>query len=116
MWRASVISHVIAMVIRKDHYAGKDWRQEEKRTTEDEMVGWHHWLDGHEFEQIMGDCEWQGNLVCCNPQGHKESDVTERLINNKDFNSTWTKNFQMHKLDLQKGQEPEIKLPTPIGS
>ena len=106
---------VKSQLIRKDHDSGKDWRQEEKGTTEDEIVGWHHWLDGHEFEQTMGDDEWQGNLVCCSPQGCKESDMTERLINNKDFNSTWTKNFQMYKLDLQKGQEPEIKLPTSIG-
>ena len=56
---------VKSQLIRKDHDAGKEWRQEEKGTTEDEMVGWHHQLDGHEFEQTMGDGEWQGNLVCC---------------------------------------------------
>ena len=48
---------VKSWLIRKDPDAGKDWRQEEKGTTEDEMVGWHHWLDGHEFEQALGDCE-----------------------------------------------------------
>ena len=47
--------------------------------TEDEMVGWHHRLDGHEFEQALGDGEGQGNLVCCSPWGHKESDTTEQL-------------------------------------
>ena len=64
--------------------AGKDWRQEEKGTTEDEMVGWHHWLDGHEFEQALGVCDGQGSLVCFSPQGCKESDTTERL----ELNST----------------------------
>ena len=60
----------------KDPDAGKDRRQEEKGTTEDEMVGWHHRLDGHEFEQAPGDGEGQGSLVCCSPWGCKESDTT----------------------------------------
>ena len=60
---------------------GKDWRQEEKGTTEDEMVGWHHWLNGHEFEQTPGDGEGQGSLVCCRQWGHKELDMTEQLNN-----------------------------------
>ena len=51
----------------KDRDAGKGWRQEEKRTTEDEMVGWHHWLNGHESEQTLGDGEGQGRLACCRP-------------------------------------------------
>ena len=59
--------------------AGKDWRQEGKWTPEDEMVGWHHWLVGHEFEQAPGVGEGQGSLVCCSPWGHKESDTTEQL-------------------------------------
>ena len=63
--------------------AGKDWGQEEKETTEDEMVGWHHRLDGHELEQTMGDSEGQGSLACYCPWGRKESDTTERLSNNK---------------------------------
>ena len=54
-------------LIWKDPDAWKDWRQEEKGTTEDEMIGWHHQLDGHEFEQILGDSEGQGSLVCCSP-------------------------------------------------
>ena len=66
----------------KDPDAGKDWRQEEKGTTEDEMVGWCHWLNGHEFEQIPGDSEGQGSLACCSPWGCKESETTERLNNN----------------------------------
>ena len=48
-----------------------------RRKTEDEMVGWHHQLNGHEFEQTLGDDEGQRSLVCCGPQGHKESDVTQ---------------------------------------
>ena len=60
---------------------GKDWRQEEKGTTEDKMVGWHHWLNGHEFEQTPGDGEGQGSLVCCRQWGHKELDMTEQLNN-----------------------------------
>ena len=51
----------------KDPYAGKDWRQKEKGTTEDEMVGWHHWLDGYEFEQALGVGDGQGSLVCYSP-------------------------------------------------
>ena len=66
----------------KRPYAGKDWRQEEKGLTEDEMFGCHHWLNGHEFEQAPGDGEGQGSLVCCSPWGCKESDTTEWLNSN----------------------------------
>ena len=62
---------------RKDPDAGKDSGQEKKGTTEDEMVGWHHQLDGQEFERTLGDCVGQGNLACCSPWGPKESDTTE---------------------------------------
>ena len=65
-------------LIGKDPDAGKDWGQEEK-TTEDEMVGWHHWLDGQEFEQAPGAGDGQGGLVCCSSWGCKESDTTELL-------------------------------------
>ena len=54
--------------IGKDPHAGKDWGQEVKGTTENEMVGWHHWLNGHEFEQTPGDSERQGSLACCTPR------------------------------------------------
>ena len=64
---------------RKDPEAGKDWRQEEKGMTEEEMVGWHHQLDGHEFEQAPGGGDRQGGLACCSPWGHKELDTTKRL-------------------------------------
>ena len=56
--------------------AGKDWRWEEKGMTEDEMIGWHHWCDGHEFEQALGDSKGQGSLAFRSPRDHKESDMT----------------------------------------
>ena len=66
-------------LIRKDPDAGKDWRQEEKGMTEDEMVGWHHQLNGHEFEQALGVGDGQGSLACCSPWRCKGSDRTEWL-------------------------------------
>ena len=66
-------------LIRKDPDAGKDWGQEVKGTTEDQMVGWHDQLNEHEFEQALGDGEGQGSLVCCSPWGCKELDTTEWL-------------------------------------
>ena len=69
---------------RKDPDAGKDWRQKEKGTTEDEMVGRHHRLNGHKFEQAPGD-GGQGSLGCCSPWGRKESDTTEWLDNSLEF-------------------------------
>ena len=66
-------------LIGKEPDAGRDWGQEEKGTTEDEMVGWHHWLDGHEFEQAPGVGDWQRGLACYSPWGCQESDTTERL-------------------------------------
>ena len=62
-----------------DPGAGKDLRQEEKRITEDEMVGWHHLLSGHEFEHALGVGDGQGSLECCSPWGCKETDTTEGL-------------------------------------
>ena len=64
-------------LIGKDPDDGKGWRQEEKGTTKDEMVGWHHWLHGHEFEQAPGVGDGQGSLVCCSPWHRKELDTTE---------------------------------------
>ena len=63
----------------KDPDAGKDWRQEEEGTTENEMVGWHHQLDGQEFEQALGAGDGHGSLECFSPWGYKEKDITERL-------------------------------------
>ena len=70
-------------LIGKDSDAGRDWGQEEKGMTEDDMAGWHHRLDGCESEWTPGIGDGQGGLVCCNSWGHKESDTTERL--------NWTK-------------------------
>ena len=67
MWRADLI------------FSRKDWGQEEKGMTEDEMVGWHHRCNGHEFEQALEVCDGHGSLVCCNPWGHRESYTTEQL-------------------------------------
>ena len=66
-------------LIGKDPNTGKDWRQEEKGTTEDEMAGWHHQLDGQELEQAPGVVNGQGGLACFSPWGCKESDTTEQL-------------------------------------
>ena len=78
-------------LLGKDFDAGIDWRQEEKGTTEgggrmqeekrttDEMVGWHHQLDGHELQQALGVGDRQGSLACCSPWGHKELDTSEWL-------------------------------------
>ena len=65
--------------IWKDPDAGKDWGQEEKGMTEDEMVRWHHWLNGHGFGWTLGVGDGQGGPVCCGSWGHKESDMTELL-------------------------------------
>ena len=66
-------------LIRKDPAAGKDWRQEEKGMMEDETAGWHHWLNGHEFEQAPAVGDPQGRLACCSPWGHKGLNTTEWL-------------------------------------
>ena len=68
LWSPNVKSWIIG----KDPDAGKDWRQEEKGTTEEEMVGWHHRFIGHELGHTLGDGDGQGGLVCCSPWGHKE--------------------------------------------
>ena len=71
--------HAKSWLIGKDPDAGRDWRQEEKGATEDDMFGWHHWPDGREFEWTPGVGDGQGGLVCCDSWGRKESDTTERL-------------------------------------
>ena len=72
LWPPDVKSQLIGKVPD----AGKDWGQEEKGVTEDEIIGWHHQLNKHEFEQTLGDSEWQRSLACYSPWGHKESDMT----------------------------------------
>ena len=86
-----------SQLIGKDPDAWKDWGQE-KRATEDEMVRWHHWLNGHEFEQTPRDTEGQGSLVCCGPWGRKESDTTEQLNNNNVFTLFCLKNKVLQNL------------------
>ena len=71
--------HVMSWLIGKDPDAGRNWGQEEKGTTEDEMAGWQHRLDGHEFGQTPGVGDGQGGLACCNSWGHQELDTTEWL-------------------------------------
>ena len=70
---------VVNWLLGKEPDAGKDWKQEKMGMTEDEMIGWHPWLNGHEFECAPGVGDEQGSLVCCWPWGGKESDVTELL-------------------------------------
>ena len=71
--------HAKSWLIGKDSDAGRDWGQEEKGTTEDEMAGWHHWLDGHESEWTPGVGDGQGGLAWCNSWGRKKLDTTEWL-------------------------------------
>ena len=71
--------HAKSWLIGKDPDAGRDSEQEEKETTEDEMAGWHHWLNGRESEWTLGAGDGQGGLACCDSWGHKESGTTERL-------------------------------------
>ena len=81
LWPCDVKSQLFG----KDSDAGKDWRQE-KRTTEDEMVGRHHQFNGHEFEQPPRDGEGQGSLACCSPWGYEESDMTWQMNSNTELN------------------------------
>ena len=74
--------HANSWLIGKDADAGRDWGHEEKGVTGDEMAGWHHQLNGHEFEQFPAVGDGQGSLACYSPWGHKESDMTEWLNNN----------------------------------
>ena len=81
----------------KDPDAGKDWGQEAKGTTEGEMVGWHHWLDGHAFEQGLGVGDGQGSLACCSLGGHKESDTTEWLNWTEHWFNPWVGDIPSRK-------------------
>ena len=79
-WNSSTLAiSCKELTIGKDSDAGRDWRQEEKGTTEDEMAGWHHRLYGCEFEWTPGDGDGQGGLACCDSWGRKESDMTGQL-------------------------------------
>ena len=91
LWPPNVKSRLTG----KDPDAGKNWRQEEKRMTEDEMVGWYHWLDGHDFEP--GNSEGQGSLACCSPWGCKKLDMTERL-NWTELRTQWETELWLQRL------------------
>ena len=78
--------HAKSWLIRKDPDAGRGWGQEEKGMTEDEMAGWHHWLDGHESEWTQGVGDGLGGLACCDSWGRKEPDTSEQL--------NWTGNWK----------------------
>ena len=87
----------------KDPDAGKDWRQEKKGMTEDEMVGQHHRLNGHEFESAPGVGGRQGGLACCSPWGCKESDTTERL----NWTELWLSKVYMINISSSGTLEPK---------
>ena len=91
---------VKSWLIGKDSDAGKDWGQEEKGVIEDEMVGWHHWLNGHESEQTLRDSERQGSLARWCSWCHKESDTTW-WMNNKAFLVSYI--MELHGLDKELG-------------
>ena len=87
-------------LIWKDPDAGKDWRREEKGTTEEEMVCWHHWLHGHEFEKVPRVCDGQGSLLCCRSWGCKQSDSTEWL--------NWTECWWIFQIPKMKCLIPSV--------
>ena len=85
---------------------GRDWGQEKKGTTEDEMAGWYHRLDGCEFEWTLGDGDGQGGLECCDSWGRKESDTTERL-NWTELKGSWETHMQVRKQQLELDMEQQ---------
>ena len=98
-------SHAKSQLVWKDPDAGKDWRQEEKGTTEDEMVWWPCLLNGHKFEKVPGDGKGQGSLSCYSPWGCKDSDMAGRLNNNDEdwttaiSKSPWSMSLFLHSLN-----------------
>ena len=86
--------HAKHWLIGKDSDAGRDWGQEEKEMTEDEMAGWNHWLNGRESEWTLGAGDGQGGLACCDSWGRKESDTTERV--------NWTEMIHTHTYYINK--------------
>ena len=86
-------------LLGKDPDAGKDWRWEEKRMTEDGIVGWYHQFDGREFEQVLGVGDGQGRLACCSPWNCKESDTSERL-NWTGKTGSWLERYLLGEAEL----------------
>ena len=86
-------------LIWKDSDSGTDWRQKENGTTEDEMVGWHHWLDGHELQQAPGVGDGQGVLMWCSPWGCKESDTIEQL--------NWSESMETNSMNINRWMDKE---------
>ena len=112
------LPHAKSWLIWKDPDAGRDWGQEEKGMTKDEMAVWHHRLDGHEFEWTPGVGDGQGGLACCDSWGHKESDTTERLnwtelIRRNDFlGDSAVKNLPAEQETQETGFDPWVgKIP-----
>ena len=104
---------VKSWLIGKDPDAGKDWGQEEKGTTEDEMVGWYQRLDGHGFGWTLGVGDGQGGLACCDSWGRKESDTTERLnwtelMQKKQVCSSWTSGIVLFFLRGRKWKHEQL--------
>ena len=99
--------HAKSWLIGKDPDTGRDWGQEEKGTTEDEMAGWHHWLDGHESEWILGVGDGQGGLACCDSWDRKESAAVHGVAKSQ----TWQQlHFSFH---FHAHSPPPHSLPTP---
>ena len=88
---------VKSWLVGKAPDAGKYWRQEEKGATEDEMVGWHHWLNRHEFEETSRDSEGEGSLACCSPWGCKEWDTQTRMSD--ETKTAWLENYESNHYD-----------------
>ena len=95
-------SYVKSWLIGKDSDVGRDWGQEEKGMTEDEMVGWHHWLDGQEFEQASGVGDEQGSLACCSPWGGQR------------IRRDWATEQQYNRISIQNYLERLLKYPSPF--
>ena len=104
LWRSDAKNWLIG----KDPDAGRDWGQEKKGTTEDEMAGWHHWLNGRESEWTPGVGDGQGGLACWGSWGHKESDMTERL--------NWTESPACAKQQREIMKNKDLERTTAYGS
>ena len=94
----------------KDPDVGENWRQEEKKTTENEIVGWHHRLDGHEFEQPLGIGDGQGSLVCCSPWGCRESETTEWLNWTDDLSNSHVRIWELEQKKAKHQRTDVFKL------